>query len=602
MADRNSEFRRIVTSHLRGQKANFAVAFLCTLMLSGVDLLRPWILKVIVDNILLSHPLPAFFSGLSETFEHQKTLSVILVASMVIVISLVKGGSTYTQVFLTSRIGFQLAHKLRSELFTHLQRLSLSFHKRAETGELLTKVTTDTNNLREVFSEFALNFASEGLTLVGMIVIMFLVDWRLSFIAISIFPPLALISRYRFHSIRESARRQRSAEGKIASRLHEVLGSILVVQAFGRERYEEERFELQSEKTLDESIRTARLEVASSRAVDIVNAFGLFAVLVFGALQALAGEISPGSVLVFAAYVSGMNAPIRSLAKLSAKISRAMESAARVGDILQIQPEIKDRPGAISVSDIEGEIELRNVSFHYGDQNPILDDVSFTIPTGKTVALLGMSGAGKSTIISLILRFYDPTKGSILIDGTDIRDYKSESIRGHIGLVLQDTILFGSTVRENIAYGKENATEDEIILAAKAANAHEFITKLNNGYDTVLGGRGGTLSGGQRQRIAIARAFVRNSPLLILDEPMTGLDVENEKALYDAMHRLARGKTCLLITHDLQAASNADLIVMLENGQIVGQGTHTELLHHSERYRSLFMEKNKIIGAAQTVN
>ncbi|MGB7208466.1 MAG: ABC transporter ATP-binding protein [Pyrinomonadaceae bacterium] len=597
-----NKFRQIVIVHLLERKWNFAVAVLCTLTLSTAELLRPWILKIIVDNILLSHPLPPFLSGLTETFEHEKTLSVVLVASAVVVISLVKGVSTYSQVFMTSRIGFHLAHKLRRELFTHLQRLSLSFHKRADAGELLTKVTTDTNNLREVFSEFALNFASEAVTLVGMIVIMFLVDWRLSLIALLTFPPLALISYYRFHAIRESARRQRSAEGRIASKLHEVLGSILVVQAFGRERYEEERFEIQSEATLDESIRTARLEAASSRAVDIVSAFGLFAVLVFGSLQALDGKILPGSVLVFAAYVSGMNGPIRSLAKLSAKISRAMASALRVSDVLSIQPEVEDRPDAIAANDLKGEITLKNVSFHYGDQNPILDDVSFTIPAGKTVALLGMSGAGKSTIISLILRFYDTTSGSIMMDGVDIRDYKRESLRGQIGLVLQDTILFGATVRENIAYGKENASEDEIILAAKAANAHDFIIKLDKGYDTILGGRGGTLSGGQRQRLAIARAFVRDSPVLILDEPMTGLDVESEKALRDAMQRLLRGKTCLFITHDLQAAASADSILLLENGRIADQGSHEELLRRSSKYQTLFMEKSSLIGATQSVN
>ena len=602
MKQSSSKFRQIVIAHLLARKWNFAVAVLCTLTLSAVELLRPWTLKIIVDNILLSHPLPPFLAVLTETFERQKTLSVVLVASTVVLISVIKGASTYSQVFLTSRIGFQLAHKLRSELFTHLQRLSLSFHKRAETGELLTKVTTDTNNLREVFSEFALNFASEAVTLVGMIVIMFLVDWRLSLIALTTFPLLAFISWYRFHAIRESARRQRSAEGKIASKLHEILSSVLVVQAFGRERYEEERFELQSEATLDESIRTARLEAASSRAVDIVSAFGLFGVLVFGSLQALEGKILPGSVLVFAAYVSGMNGPIRSLAKLSAKISRAMASASRVSDVLSIQPEVEDRPDAIAANDLTGEITLKNVSFHYGDQKPILDNISFTIPAGKTVALLGMSGAGKSTIISLILRFYDATSGSIMVDCVDIRDYKRESLRGQIGLVLQDTILFGATVRENIAYGKENAGEDEIILAAKAANAHDFIIKLDKGYDTVLGGSGGTLSGGQRQRLAIARAFIRNSPILILDEPMTGLDIESEKALRDAMQRLLRGKTCLFITHDLRAAASADSILMLENGRITEQGTHQDLLRRSGKYQTLFLEKNNVIVATQSAN
>lgn len=596
------KFKQIVTTHLLEQKWNFVIAVFCTLSLAAADLLKPWALKIIVDNILLSHALPPVLSVFSESFKNEKTLSVVMVASTVIFISLVKGAATYAQVFITSRIGFYLAHKLRRALFTHLQRLSISFHKKSETGELLTKVTTDTNNLRDVFSEFALGFATEVVTLIGMIVIMFLVNWQLSLIVLATFPFLGVISFYRFHAIRESARKQRKAEGRIASKLHEILNSILVVKAFGRERYEEERFESQSKAILGESIRTARLEAASSRAVDIVTAIGTFAVLVFGSLQALDGKILPGSVLVFAAYMNSLNAPIRSLAKLSAKISRAWVSAHRVSEILSVQPEIEDKPNAIAARNLRGEIVFKNVSFDYGDARPILDDVSFTIQAGKKVALLGMSGAGKSTIISLILRFYDATRGEISIDGVDIRNYQSDSLRSQVGIVLQDTILFGATVRENIAYGKENASDDEIILAAKAANAHEFITKLDKRYDTVLGSRGGNLSGGQRQRLAIARAFIRNSPILIMDEPMTGLDVESEKAISDAMQRLASGKTCLLITHDLQLAASADWILMLENGRIADQGNHEELAARCPDYQKLLSHKRYVLDASAAVN
>lgn len=596
------KFRRIVIEHIGAQKWNFAFAIFCTLCLAGVDLLKPWTIKVIVDNILLSKPLPWFLAGREAFFENEKTLAVILVASSVILISAVKAAATYSQVLITSRIGFGLVHKLRSRLFAHLQRLSLSFHKRAETGELLTKVTSDTNTLRDLFSEFALNFATETFTLIGMVVIMFLVNWRLSLIALAIFPFLGAISFYRFYAIRDAARKQRNAEGKIATKIDEILNTIHVVQAFGRERYEEKRFEMQSEATIDQSIRTARLEAASSRSVDLIGAFGTFAVLVFGSLQALAGDITPGTVLVFAAYMSSLNAPIRALAKLSAKITRSWVSANRIGEILEVQPEIEDKPGAIAAENLRGEIAFRNVSFSYGDSGRILDGVSFTIPAGKKVALLGVSGAGKSTIISLILRFYDPTSGVITIDGVNIKDYKRESIRGEIGIVLQDTVLFGATVRENIAYGKESASDDEIILAAKAADAHQFITKLPDGYETVLGTRGGTLSGGQRQRIAIARAFIRNVPILILDEPMTGLDVESEGVLRKAMGRLMQGKTCLLITHDMQNAADADLILMLENGRVLEQGTHSSLLANSNKYKELFAHKQRAFLASNSIN
>ncbi|MEZ5425072.1 MAG: ABC transporter ATP-binding protein [Pyrinomonadaceae bacterium] len=586
-----SRFWQIIGSHVGAEKRSFILAVLGTILIAAMDLLRPWTLKIVIDNILLSKPLPPLLSSFASVFEEQKLLSVIGVASSVVIISGVKGFSTYWQVFLSSRIGFRLAHRLRGELFVHLQRLSLSFHKRAETGELLTKVTNDTNNLRDTFAEFALTFFTQFITLAGMIIIMLLMNWRLSLIVVATFPVLTVISAYRFFAIRESARRQRKAEGKIASNLHEVLNSIAVVQAFGREKYEEKKFETQSRMTLDESLRTAKLEAVSSRSVDLVAAFGTFAVLVFGSLQALEGKITPGSVLVFVAYMNSLNVPIRTLAKVSAKISRAWVSAGRIREILDVQPEIEDKPGALTAGNLRGEIEFRNVSFGYAGGKDVLKDVSFRLFPGRKVALLGVSGAGKSTIVSLILRFYDAKKGAVLVDGRDIRDYRRESLRSEIGIVLQDTVLFGATVRENIAYGKLGATADEVILAAKAANAHKFIKKLKNGYDTVIGEGGGTLSGGQRQRIAIARAFIRDVPILILDEPMTGLDVHSEGEIRDAMRRLMSDKSCLLITHDIQNAAEADTILILENGRITHRGTHRELLQESEKYRDLLARK-----------
>lgn len=597
-----SRFWQIVSSHLWNEKWNFGFAIFCTLAIALMDLLRPWTLKVIIDNILLAKPLPQFADSLRAYFEQNKVASIVVVASTIILISAIKGFATYSQVFLSSRIGFRLAHRLRSEIFSHLQRLSLSFHKRAETGELLNKVTNDTNNLRDTFSDFALSFFTEMTTLLGMIVIMWFMNWQLSMIVLATFPILIAISAYRFFSIRESARKVRKAEGEIASNLHETLSSIAVIQAFSREQYQEERFETESRKTLDESLRTAQLEAFSSRSVDLVSAVGTFAVLVFGALQALDGKISPGSLLVFVAYMNSLAVPIRTLAKVSAKISRAWVSAGRISEILDVQPEIEDKPDAIEARELRGEIEFRNVSFDYGDGKGVLENISFRIEPGKKAALLGVSGSGKSTIISLIMRFYDATSGEILIDGRNIKDYKRESLRNEIGIVMQDTILMGETIRENIAFGKPSATDAEIILAAKAANAHEFIASMKDGYETVLGSRGGTLSGGQRQRIAIARALIRDVPMLILDEPMTGLDVASESEVRDAMRRLMADKTCLLITHDVQNASEADQILILEKGNIIEQGTHEKLLANSSKYQELLQQKNKTRDAMRLVN
>jgi ABC-type multidrug transport system fused ATPase/permease subunit len=563
-----TKFRNIVTRNLSAEKWNFVVAIACTLVIAVADLLRPWPLKLIVDNILLGKTLPPSLHSFENFFRDEKLWTTIAVASLLIVFSAVKGFSVYAQTSITSRIGYRIAHALRHELFSHLQRLSLAFHKRARAGELLTKVTSDTNSVRDAFSEFALTLVTESLTLVGMIVVMFAMNLELSLVVLATFPVLATISVYRFRRIRDSARKVRKAEGNLAARVSETLHAIAIVKAFGRERYETERFESESSETLNESIRTARLEAASSRAADIVNAVGTFAVLVFGSLQALRGRITPGSLLVFVSYMNSLYVPIRTLAKLSAKLSRAFVSAGRISDTLGIEPELADPPGAIEAATLRGDISFSNVTFGYGASRPVLRNISFDISTGQKVALLGRSGAGKSTVISLLLRLYEIQDGEIRIDGINVRDYQRESLRQQIGIVMQESIMFGASVKENIAYGKVDATLDEVIRAAKAANAHEFISKLEDGYDTVIGERGGTLSGGQRQRIAIARAFVRSAPILVLDEPMTGLDIESEMAVRDALQRLMRGKTCLMITHDLEAAAAADRVLILENGRV----------------------------------
>lgn len=573
-----TKFHSLVNRNLTVEKWNFVLAMFCTLIVAIADLLRPWPLKLIIDNVLLGKSLPPSLRSLEPFFTNDKVWTIVAVASLLIVISAVKGCSVYAQTSITARIGYRMAHALRHELFSHLQCLSLTFHKRARAGELLTKVTSDTNSVRDAFSEFALALVTEVLTLIGMIAIMLAMNIELSLVVLATFPLLAVISVYRFRRIRDSARKVRKAEGNLASRVSETLHAIATVKAFGRERYETERFESESSATLQESIRTARLEAASSRAADMVNAAGTFAVLVFGSLQALRGRITPGSVLIFVSYMNSLYVPIRTLAKLSAKLSRAFVCAGRISDILGIEPEVEDRPGALAASGLRGHISFNDVSFAYGHGQPVLRNVNLDIAAGQKVALLGPSGAGKSTLVSLILRLYELERGEIRIDGVDVKDYQRESLRQQIGIVMQDTVMFGASIRENIAYGKVEATTEEIVNAAKAANAHEFICKLEHGYDTVVGERGGTLSGGQRQRIAIARAFVRNAAVLVLDEPMTGLDVENEAAVRNALQRLMRGKTCLLITHDLASAANADRVLVLEHGHIVEQSSPLELI------------------------
>ncbi len=584
---RSRRLRQIVVRQLTGSKGALVWAGFCTLGLTLTELARPWPLKVIFDNILMGKPLPSALSSLRGPLALGKASSIVAMSGLIVVIAVLRGAFAYSQVHVTSRLGNSMVYTLRRELFGHLQRLSLSFHSRARAGELLTKIASDTNALKDVFAESILTVFSQLLTLVAMLAIMFALDWRLTMIVLVIVPVLGGNLLLLYRKARGIARQQRKKEEKIASRISEVMSSVPLVQAFARERYEEERFGSESAAYLEESIRNDRIEGAAARAVEVVSAAGTCVVVLFGSLAILRGELTIGLVLVFVSYLNGMYRPIRNLAKLSTQLSKASVSAGRIAEILDREPEIRDAPDAIEASGLRGEVVFDRVSFGY-EESETLREVSFRVAAGERVAIVGASGAGKSTLVSLILRLYEPSEGSISIDGVDIRRFTRESLRREIGLVLQGSILFGTSVKENIAYGKLDATMEEIVAAAKAANAHEFIEELSEGYDTILGERGSTLSGGQRQRLAIARALVRRASILLLDEPMTGLDSEAETKLKQALDRLTAGKTCILITHDLRAAAEADRVLLLEGGRAVDSGKHEDLLARSALYKRLF--------------
>lgn len=580
--------RQIIFRHLQRARGNLFFAAFCMLGLTLTDLLRPWPLKIIFDHILLDKPLPHYLSFLRETLQSGKVPALVAISFSILLIAVFRGALSYSQVYITSRIGNQLVYTLRRELFGHIQRLSLSFHNRARSGELLTKVAGDTATVKDVFADLALTNTSDLLTIVGVFAIMFALNWKLGFIVLATFPLLLANLFFRYRTAKASARRQRKTEEKIATRISQVLSTAVLVQAFGREKYEEERFDTESSAYVQESIRNARIEAMAARAVEIISALGSSAVVLFGSWQVLKGQMTLGSVVIFTSYLQSLYRPLRNMAKFSTQVSKAAVSAQRIAEILDIEAEIEDDPAAIKISSLKGGIAFKNVSFDYGDGKGVLNNVSFAIAPGQRVALVGTSGAGKSTLISLILRLYDPQEGAVEIDGVNIKEYERESLRRHTGIVLQNSVLFGASIKENIAYGKLEATMEEIVAAAKAANAHDFIIKLEDGYDTIVGERGETLSGGQRQRVAIARALIRTAPILILDEPMTGLDVESEASVLEALNRLMAGKTCLLITHDLQSASAADLVLVLEGGRIVEQGRHSFLLSGSRRYRELY--------------
>ncbi len=582
-----TQFKQLVLDYLRRSKGSLFLAALCTIGVAATELLKPWPLKLLFDQVLLDSPVPGYLSFLEGMFQGGKMLPLVVLSGTVFLIALLTAAFAYLQVYLTSRIGNELVYTVRRRLFAHLQRLSLSFHNRSRSGEHMTKIISDTNTMKDVFTDSAMTSAAQLLTLVGMFVVMIFLDWRLALIVMATFPLLVGTLLYRYRNAKSSSKRQRKKEEKIATRIGEVMTTVPLVQAFGRERHEQEQFETESVDYLEESIRNARIEAVATRAVMVISALGLAAVILYGSMQVLAGRMSPGELLIFAGYTQTMYKPVRQMAKLSTKLSKATVSAERLSAVLEVAPEIQDKPDAIEARDLEGEVVFKDVFFDYGDGNEVLRDVSFAVRPGQRVALVGASGAGKSTLVSLILRLYDPQEGAVYVDGVDVKDYKRKSLRRQIGIVLQDSVLFGTTIRENIAYGKLDAPMEEIVDAAKAANAHDFISGLENGYETVLGERGDTLSGGQRQRIAIARAIIRGATILILDEPMTGLDVESEAKVQEALDRLMAGKTSFLITHDLHSVASADLVLVLEEGRIVERGSHVDLMAGSSQYRQL---------------
>lgn len=579
--------RKIVSGHLRRVKGGLLLAACCTLGYTFAELVAPWPFKIICDYILLEKPLPGSLAFLRAAMDAGKPTAIAVVSLGILAIAGLKGAFAYAQQFLTSRIGYQMVHTLRRELFSHLQQLSLSFHNRSRSGELLTKVTSDTTILKDVFSESAINFMSQLLTLVGMFVVLFILNWRLSLIVLTTFPVLCYTIFRIYIRIKASARQQREREGRIASRISETLNSTLLVRAFAREKFEQQKFESVSAQNLSESIRTARLEAAAARAVEVLNSVGIWAAVLFGALQVVQGRMTLGTVLVFTAYLSNMYKPLRNMAKLSTQFSRAVVSAERISEILDTEPEsiIDDR--GLTVDRLDGEIVFQQVCFGYGNDKEVLKNVSFIIHPGQRVALVGASGAGKSTIASLILRFYDQQRGSILIDGIGIDQYRRQSLRKEIGVVLQDNILFGTTIRENITYGKPDAGRREIEEAARLAYAHDFISAMPNGYDTVIGERGSTLSGGQRQRICLARALIKRPSMLILDEPTASIDAESSWLIQRAIETYQRGKTTLVIAHHLNAMESFDQIIVLMNGSVIEIGTHAQLVERRGYYYEL---------------
>jgi len=473
-------------------------------------------------------------------------------------------------------------------LYSHIQRLSLSYHDQKRTGDLISRVTSDIDAVQSLISNVMLGVLVNVLTLVGMVLVMFYLNWEFTLIALLVAPGLFLVVYRYTHRIKKASRAMRRKEGEVVSVLEEMLSSIRVVKAFAREDYEQRRFEQESRESVEAALLARNVKAKLPPIVEIIVACGTCLVLWYGARLVLTGGLTSGELLVFLLYLGKMYKPMRELSKMTDTISKASVGWERIREVLENEMQVRDLPGAKPAPSFKGKIEFDHVQFSYESNQPVIRDLSLKIEPGQLAALVGPTGAGKTTIVSLLPRFYDISSGEIRIDGTDIRRFKIKSLRQQISFVLQESLLFRASVWQNIAYGKPEAERDEIIRAAKLAYADEFIDQMPDGYDTMIGERGVTLSGGQRQRIAIARAIIRDAPILILDEPSSGLDAAAEKVVFDALENLMAGRTSIVIAHRLATVRRANAIFVIDEGRVAEQGSHAELLETGGLYSQLY--------------
>jgi subfamily B ATP-binding cassette protein MsbA len=564
------------------------LAFIAVLGETATDILEPLPIKIVVDNILQSKPMRGWMGTLVTDLFGTNTYAIINFAvAAVAIIAIVGAVSSYFEKYLTTSISQWVGHDLRRTLYQHIQRLSLAEHNETRSGDLITRVTSDIEAVQSFINSALLGMLVNVLTLFGMIGVMFWYDWRFTLIALSVSPILGIVVYTFTRRIKKASKAVRKKEGELLSIVEEVLTSIRVVQAFAREDYEQKRFESESLANVEAGLQARKIKATLAPVVEVIVALGTCLVLGYGARRALAGDLSPGVLIVFLIYLGKMYKPMRDLSKMTDTVSKAVVGYERIQEVLDIESQVRDMPGARRAPKFKGQISFKNVTFSYGDKD-VVKDVSFTIEPGQIAAIVGPSGTGKTTLVSLIPRFYDPTAGSVCIDGTDVHKYKLKSVRDQISFVLQDTLLFRATIWENIAYGKPDASPRAIKHAAELADAHEFISAMPDGYDTMVGERGATLSGGQRQRIAIARALIRDTPILILDEPTSGLDAGSEQSVIDALDTLMKGRTSVVIAHHLNSIRHADVIFVVKDADLVEQGTHDELVAKDGVYAELY--------------
>ena len=566
-----------------------SVVFAAMLVETAMSLAAPWPLKIVIDNVVGHRKLPEALEWLNDLpLGRDKMALAGAAAIFTVIIAAIGAVAGYIDNYYTESVAQYVANDLRQRVFHHLQRLSLRYYDTHQIGNMLSTITSDVSTIQSFASSALLSILIDILTIFGMLVVMFWLNWDFALVAVGVTPFLLLfVARFK-KAVKKATHEVRKHQSDMVAVLQQGLESERAVKAFGRQDLEEKRLMDVSGETVTAALKARRVKSLLSPVVTVTVSLCTGFVIWRGAALALSDVMTVGSLTVFLAYLGKFFKPVQDLAKMTNTIAQASVGLERIQSILDTDTIIPQKPGARDPGQIKGDVDFEHVAFSYSPEAPVLKDVHFSIKAGQRVGVCGPTGGGKSTVVSLIPRFYDPTAGRVVIDGVDIGDYHLDGLREQIGFVLQDTVLFLGSIRDNIAYGRPDATQEEIVEAAKKANAHEFIEKMPHGYDTMVGERGLTLSGGQRQRIGIARAVVRNSPILILDEPTAALDTESEQLVMEALERLMKGRTVITIAHRLSTIRDADKILVLKGGFVAEEGTHDELVARNEIYAELY--------------
>jgi len=548
----------------------FLGILLLSLLSPPLALLAPLPLKIAVDNVVHSHPLPRFLDAWLPEALKQSPQSVLLFAVLLLVgVTVATELRDLSSQWLAAYTGEKLLRNFRAQLFRHVQRLSLSYHDTKGTADSVYRIQSDATSVQRIVVESVVPSISSALTLAAMAYVTFRINWQLALVAMSVSPAIYLLSRAYRKRLRHQSREVKKLESSALSVIQEVLGATRVVKAFGQEDREDERFARKSNEGMGARLKLVLMERRFGLFVALLTALGTAAVLFVGIRNVLFSAMTLGDLLLVMGYVAKLNTPLKTIGKKMAGMQSNLASAERAFALLDEARDVVERPNARPLARALGAMAFRNVSFAYDRERSVLRDISFEIEAGTCLGIAGTTGAGKTTLVSLLTRFYDPTAGEILLDGVDLRDYKLADLRNQFAIVLQEPVLFSTSIAENIAYARPGASEAEIVAAAKAANAHDFIVRLPQGYDTLVGERGMRLSGGERQRISIARAFLKDAPILILDEPTSSVDVKTEAAIVEAMEHLALGRTTFIITHRASALNHCDLILRIELGRVM---------------------------------